>query len=245
MLPDVMLIAYAQILNYWKYPKSLTFTNLDKYTTKTRGIKIDEDYQLRDFLSFSELNSKLSNIKYNGDEDEIAALCFGCGVKVNSDYTSEGTSGWIGTYYYQDNFGYADGDFVSGDAPGFYNTLMNNMKGSKPAHLSIAIKREDGEYYDGHGVVADGYRDTGEYHLNFGWGPNLPDPITECWYFLPNGMPYDYNTVRYGMLNIYPGSITAILTPRGGEKIRGGSIYNITWEQYSTRDASYSFAIFS
>ncbi|MGQ9609059.1 MAG: C10 family peptidase [bacterium] len=221
-------IAYAQILNYWKYPRTLSFTDLDKYTTKTRGIKIDEDYQLRDFLSFDDLNAKLSNIKYDGNEDEIAALCFGCGVKVNSDYTSTGTSGWIGTYYYQDNFGYAGGDFIRGDAPGFYNTLMNNMKDSKPAHLSIAIYR-DGSYYDSHGIVADGYRDTGEYHLNFGWGPNLPDPITECWYFLPDGMPNDYNTVRYGMLNIYPGSVTTLLTPKGGEKIRGGSTYNITW----------------
>lgn len=191
--------AMAQIVNYHKHPSSVTFSDSDDYTTTTRGIKIDDDHVARDFPSFTTLNSYLLNLQYGGDEDEVAALNFACGISVEMDYTSGGSGAYTSAVAaaLKDKFKYYTAEYKSGTAADFYTVLESNMKNSKPAELSICQS-----CFFGHAIVADGFKNTGEYHLNFGWGGSSPDPITEAWYFLPAEMPAGYDTVKGGVVNI-------------------------------------------
>jgi len=80
----------------------------------------------------------------------------------------------------------------------FYDVLQRNIKNERPAQLAISNKEGLG-----HSLVADGFKDTEEYHLNFGWQGGSGD----AWYFLPQDpdMPMEFSVVDMGVVNIYPG----------------------------------------
>jgi len=123
----------AQLLNYWKYPSSISLDGSDDYTSSsmpyfidgqshTLTLDIDDDYNTYDFPRFSELNSRLSSIRYyDGDlyfwdvglwnyrspvdedpglnaaakqeiKEDIAALLFACGIVMEVDYSPSYTS---------------------------------------------------------------------------------------------------------------------------------------------------------
>jgi len=200
--------AMAQIVNFWKYPTGLTFNwDEDHYISnegKDKEIEIDEDHETLDFPSFDELNQKLADIKYDGDVDEIAAICFACGISASMNYSSQG-SGTYASYvfsgYWRFGYNYVDKWMFEED---FYDVLKEDMKEARPAQLHIYSSSS------GHAIVADGYRtnwagESGDfYHLNFGWGESYPDLIDECWYTLPEGLPSGYNEVGSAAMNIYP-----------------------------------------
>jgi len=87
----------AQIINYWKYPSTVTFDSQpwylggDAYTSKGNvgQIEIDGDSNSRGFPSFDELNTQLSTINYDNDPCEEAYLCFAAGIKVGMNYGTE------------------------------------------------------------------------------------------------------------------------------------------------------------
>ncbi len=194
--------AMAQIIYYWKHPRSLFFYSGDRYTTET-GIRIDEDF----VISFGELNVVLSDIKYDGDEDEIAALCFACGVSVQMDYGCDKSGAVPSAGIFRSRFGYASADCKDEHDADFYTVLEENMRNEQPALLAIWAQTDD---VWAHSLVADGFRSPGEYHLNFGGGS-----IDDCWYSLPlpatqSDAPLSYEmkrslgVVNYGIMNIYP-----------------------------------------
>ncbi len=203
-------LSMAQIIEYWKYPNSVSFTEADKYTSDTkedpgdqkgrRIIRIDDAYETLDFPSFTGLNQMLSDIKYQGNADEIAALCFACGVSVKMNYSSVASGTWPSEDAYKNKFRYAKAEKVeTKKAPGdFYDVLQRNMKNRQPAQLAI-FKKVGGEETEGHAIVADGFKESGEYHLVFGWGGSF-----NAWCFLPQGMSAEYNVVDHGIVNIYP-----------------------------------------
>jgi len=71
-------------------------------------------------------------------------------------------------------------------------------------------------YMNGHAVVLDGYKyenvgGNPEFyvHLNYGWGPNSPDPIDDAWYPYWEPFPGGYDQ-RYGLLIRYNPSVAKI-----------------------------------
>lgn len=195
--------AMAQILNFHKYPASISFDDSDTFTTSSEKFEIDGDHSFLDFPSFDELNGLLSDIDYSdSSESYVPALGFACGIIVEMDYSSDGS----GAYYEASDFtggklGYVEAVDADGDFSGFYELLKEDMKNALPAMLSIY---QDAEGTGAHAIVSDGWRSSGEYHLNFGWGSGSPDAIDDCWYFLPAGMPAGYTIVHKGVLNITP-----------------------------------------
>ena len=124
-------VALAQLMNYWKSPSSMSFGVGDNYTSSKSYVsgqshdlivRIDDDHNAYDFPSFSELNSRLSRIRYyDGDlyvwddelwgytspidedpglsaaakqetKEDIAALLFACGIAMEADYSPSYTS---------------------------------------------------------------------------------------------------------------------------------------------------------
>ncbi|MBN2379798.1 C10 family peptidase [candidate division WOR-3 bacterium] len=192
--------AMAQIVNYWEYPSSVQFTEDDNYISSRNN----------SVIPIHAPDASIPLIDYNKgqpSEEMCAAICFAVGVSLKMDYSPTGSGAWPTqeAFLKHLSFLYADeinvGD-TSGKGLSFYQTLEDNMKDSKPALLMV-----DGQHSLGlHSVVCDGYRETyvdKEWHINYGWGTYW-QPYPDCWYVLPEGLPFEYNEVRGGILNIEP-----------------------------------------
>ena len=202
--------AMAQVINYHRQC-NVSFDEDDEFTTYS-GIDIDKDSDIYDFPSFEELNEQLEDLrlKYSRqiepNDTDVAALSFACGVAVEMDYTSEGSgaSSYDARYALLYKFGFHSAEMTGGLSHEFYRALQENMINRLPVFL--AISQTDG--YGGHALVCDGYNTNGEYHLNFGWGSDRPEEMTEVWYHLPSDLPSDLNIVTEVILNIQPVAAT-------------------------------------
>ncbi|MBU1616102.1 C10 family peptidase, partial [bacterium] len=204
-------VAMGQIVWYWQHPSSISFNDSDKYTSDDgdgeRIIEIDGDSITYDFPSFATLNSRLSEINYDVDgpdiNPDIPDLLFACGIIQHMGYSSAGSGAFLESSHFTDklNYWHAAKLEESGN-PQFYDLLQSNMKKCKPALLVIYTEN----WLTGHAIVADGYKENGDFHLNWGWGSSQPDPITGAWYNLPQGMPAEFTIVDYGIVNIIPTS---------------------------------------
>jgi len=229
-------LAFGQILYYWGYPKSITLEDSDKYTSRygpgdgngERVIDIDGDHEKLSFPSFQELNSRLSDIDYSGDQQEIADLLFALGIIVEAGYSDAASSSYVGPEDYLYGLGYESARKITPSDPDFYPELKQDMKNGNPSQMSIE-RLQNGVRVGGHSIVADGYKSSGEYHLNFGWGPYQPDPISEAWYFLPEGLPEEYDAVGSAIIDIEP-PVVIEQTP---------SVFRITKEGRIYADGSY------
>jgi hypothetical protein len=196
--------AMAQLVNYHKKCE-MQFDEDDSYTTYA-GINFDSDSELYDFPSFEELNEHITDIqaKYdanvNINDMDAAVLSFACGIAVRMDYSSEGS----GASPYDlheallDKLGYYSADMTGGLTHESYHILQENMINGLPAFLSITSP--DG--WSGHEIVCDGYNTNGEYHLNFGWGAEYPEEMTEVWYHLPENLMSDLSIITEAILNV-------------------------------------------
>ena len=205
-LTGCVATAMGQIVNYWKYPSSVLFTSSQDYVSH---MDPGDGYNER-IIPIHAPDANMLFIDYNsGDPSQltVADLLFACGVSVKMNYSDGGSSAWIwnpsapegvdAERAFQNTFGYqAEGK--SGYDTDFYDVLENNMEEGQPVLLCIEKANA------AHAIVADGFRDTGEFHLNFGWGNSQPDQINMAWYFLPTGMPQDFSVVRNGVVNTEP-----------------------------------------
>ncbi|MFA5204934.1 MAG: C10 family peptidase [Lentisphaeria bacterium] len=193
-------IATSQILYYWQYPKQMTFDDRDynfsqptsggdryKSSGKHGSFFIPDSATERSYPSFSDLNTALSSIEYDGNEDELAALVFGVGVKCRMGYSASGSGAnhYTAQNAYLNDFGYGEAKHFVVGASGDWNQckaiIIDNMKKAKPVQVGIHSdpdrKLSQGGY---HSIVADGYRSDDFFHLNIGWGAG-----SDTWYNLP------------------------------------------------------------
>jgi|GEM_PF-7027468 len=178
-------IATGQIVNYWKYPKSISFSS-DDDSYLSSDISFFEDASEFGFPSTSELESALSSINYNNNAEEEAYLTFAIGVKVKMDYGITGSGAYsckAASALKNDlNFGgvlYKHGDLVWEN---YRDDVIRNMKDGWPVYLGI--EKNLFPFMGGHAIVADGYRESdGFFHINLGW--ELPF-LWNLWYNLPN-----------------------------------------------------------
>ena len=197
--------AMSQIINYWKYPKSVNFSILD-YIYISNVAKYLTDTDAWGIPTFSDLQNGVSELLYNGNPEEEAFLSFASGVKLHMNYKSDinmltglpyYTSG-ANTYSVRDKlnkqFDFGSAVAYSDWAGVWYehsSGIIEDMKIGWPAQIGIHKSRKTG----GHSIVVDGWRDDGFFHLNYGWGANSPDPISTAWYNIPTDMP-DYDVVH-------------------------------------------------
>jgi len=198
--------ALAQLLNFHRQCTA-NFNDADSYEAYS-GMQIDADSTLYDFPSFAELNGYLDVVRarYGEGADlndaDAAALSFACGVATGMDYSSRGSGvtptavrdGLLG------KLGFRSADMFGGISVDSSRVLQENMINQLPALMGICTP--DGHM--GHLVVCDGYNTNDEYHLNFGWGADHPDKMTEVWYHLPSDLLSHKNVISETILNIQP-----------------------------------------
>lgn len=198
--------AFAQMVHYHQ-ECDISFSHTDSYTSYA-GIDVDGDSERYDFPSFTELNGYLAAIraKYRAgmdlDDGDVAALGLACGVAVEMDYSSQGSgahSGYVRNVL-QDRFGFHSADLTGGLSSELYPVLRENLINGLPAYLTIIEPNAQ----SGHAIICDGYNTDGEYHLNFGWGPERPEAMTEVWYRLPVDVPSRLNVLTEAIVNIRP-----------------------------------------
>ena len=133
----------------------------------------------------------------------IAALLFSIGIMLKADYTAtqDGTGGYrsLTAQTLIRDFKYAKA--VDLDTEIDLNLLKQDLIKERPIYLIVDCKNDCSDINPGsHAIIADGYKETGEFHFNFGWGKD----VAYGWYFFPENMPYDYNMISYAMINIEP-----------------------------------------
>jgi hypothetical protein len=220
----------AQILNYWKYPTSISLTEEDAYTSKQYGdqgldyqtvistIDIPGDSETLDFATFEELNALLTDITYSGDEDETAAFCFANAILTRTNLTSWASSAPTADYL---KIGFDATLWIIG-WPGPYDVAVYNMKNGWPVGMSISgyytSGPNDGKSV-GHSVVLDGFdAGSGMFHVNMGHAGDgdgwflFPD-MDANWAYFDSINQVTVNIVRgYGTLS---GKITDVETGAG------------------------------
>jgi hypothetical protein len=191
--------AMAQIVNYWQYPSSITFSEEDSYVTYSRDIEI---YAPDASISYIDYNEG------NPSDEMCAAISWACGVGAKMDYTSYGSGAGLdeASSSYLKHFNFIHAEFLyckdkyTQDTVEFYKKMEENIKDSMPTLLWVYSR----EYKATHAIICDGFRENYaseiEWHLNFGWGYSNSD----CWYKLGVYIPYEFTLPFGGILNIEP-----------------------------------------
>ncbi len=182
-------VSIAQIINYWEYPPSVHFESSESYLSDrtSPGIWIDATTANMDTIEYYSEHGK------HPDINTIAKLMWASGVSVRASYSSTATGAWFWASTYKDKWHFTDALEMRGTDHDFYDILQSNMRNAQPAQLAIY----DSSWRAGHSIVADGYKETGVYHLNFGW-----TGFYDGWYSLPIGMPVGYEIISKVVVNI-------------------------------------------
>ena len=211
-----VVTAMGQIMNYWEWPPSVTFDTTDSYISDatTPTIFIDAP------------TANMDTVDYNSsgihpDDTTMARLLFACGVAIDMIYQDGGSMAYSHNVVpgFLDHFGYLTADGIMPSSPTFYTDLLLDVMDGRTPYMSIRSPEV------GHGVVIDGWRETGEFHVNFGWGGTA-----DAWYFLPESLAEDLTIVDFGIVNITPPVITHMPVENlVGDAIMGGHVM-LTWE---------------
>ncbi|MCD6501591.1 C10 family peptidase [bacterium] len=206
-----VVTAMGQIVNYWEWPPSITFDTTDSYISDatTPTIFIDAP------------TANMDTVDYNSDgtdpdDTTIAHLLFACGVAIHVQYQDGGsmaTSPAVSTALLG-HFGYLSADDIMPSSPTFYTEMVIDVMARRVPYMSMHSPDV------GHGVVVDGYRESGEFHVNYGWGG-----VADAWYFLPESLVAGINIVDYGIVNIVPPVITHMPVENlAGDALTGGHV---------------------
>lgn len=192
--------AVAQVLYYWHFPQSMSFsTSLDSYTSHG-SIHIDADASTYDFASFAELNAGLSSIQYDGSAEEEAALSFAVGLKLHASYSSTVTVATVTNSVFGE-LGFESADW-GWDWASTKPYVIENIKAGQPAIVSL---KGPGA---GHYAVLDGYDSVADtFHVDLGWGPAYANANGhDDWYSLPgfSAGGYTFTTIDGIIYDIEP-----------------------------------------
>ena len=212
--------AMAQIMRYHRFPSSVAPQSFTCYLgsgqTPTNITMVGGTYDW-DAMPL-EPNSSVSD----AEREMIGRICFDAGVSARMRYGMNGSgSGALAAYVhdpFKSAFGYASAESyfsgegsIAGDI--VESAILANLDAGYPVLLGICHVNSNGDAYNGHAIVADGYGyDDGTLycHLNMGWSGS-----DDYWYALPNiGTSYGFNTVDSVVYNIFPTNTGQLVTGR-------------------------------
>jgi hypothetical protein len=203
--------AIAQIMKYHEHPvrgigQSESYT-LDWPTFEVPSVSFEVNYDWENMLNT--YGNKNSDPKHQ--RDAVATLMYHVGVSINSYYTSASTytedpSPAIDVLV--DNFGY-DRSIQLLERKCYDDTAWKGiLKAQLDAGLPVLYIGRNRN--SAHVFVVDGYDNTGEFHINWGWGGEY-----DGWYSLDKLKPgegiLNYNYDQKMIINIKPdeGSVSS------------------------------------
>ncbi len=155
--------AMSQILHYYRWPARGFGSHL--YNEDDAGvISVNFDSTVYDWGNMLDVYDGI--VSTQAQKEAVARLGFHCGVSVEMDYESTGST--ASTRDVPDalaNYFAHSGEYVRNQSADFYPLLKNEMLHQRPVQLAISATNGAG-----HSVVVDGYADHNNfYHLNMGW----------------------------------------------------------------------------
>lgn len=156
-----------------------------------------------------------------------------CYIRINA-YSKDGTPIGIGGPFTIGDTAPTPGGYIRVDAPTAGETLRGNVpytirwtSSNVTDNLRMRLSTDGGTTYGS--PFADNVPNTGSYTWLV---PNSIDSSTckiKIYAYNKDGVPYDFNN---GLFSIVSGGVVPALTftnPKSGEKVGGGSMYNIRW----------------
>ena len=227
--------ALAQIINYFRYPSS---------GTGSYGYEHSEYGYLESNFSAHTYNYDQMPVSLTDFNDDLAQLMFDIGVSVDMQYKVGGSGMYNhkGAYTLKTHFGYPvetqyvwkdtmPQDYIYG---GGHDPHLNNWDSVVIDHLNrkipIYYAGWDKPFTSGHAFIIDGYSDSTQFHINFGWGGNS-DAYFALSYIKPTG--YNFTLGNEMIINAVPPTyvnncaVNKVLTSIEGVIDDGsGPIYN-------------------
>jgi len=204
------MTATTQIMNYYKHPQGAMSGTIPAYTTATLGISLPETNINGVAFDWNNMKDSYPRNSYTDAEaNAVATLMSVTGKASKVDYDVDGSSGSINTAAMIEYFQYTEGiRRLNRDEIGdnWETIIKEQIDSGMPVYYAAA--RDDGGA--GHVFILDGYNDSGEFHVNWGWGGN-----SDGWYrttaLIPNNTTQsrNYNTNHRISINLMPANATS------------------------------------
>ena len=236
--------AMAQIMKFWSFPTkgygshSYTPSANPKYGVQSANFA-------NTTYAWSSMPDALNATSTTAQNDAVATLMYHCGVSVNMNYGTTGSSA-----YYTGGYSYNAADYALVAYFGYDASLQSIRRASySDAQWIQLIEREldssrpviyggqDPSLGEGHVFIADGYDNNNLLHFNWGWG-GIDNGYFQISNLSPGGGANGtYNTSQEALIGVKPGttappsiSITSI-SPTSGTTgtpitIRGSGFSN-------------------
>jgi phage anti-repressor protein len=217
--------SFAQILHYWGYPA----TGMGSHTYTPTGYPTQTANFGATTYNWANMPNSLSSSSSSTQVNAVATLMWHCGVAVEMNYgpTGSGASSSDIPYALVNYFGYSENlSVVSRDNYGNSEWLAL-VKGSLDLARPVHLRGSDENGGGGHAFVCDGYNNSDQLHINWGWYGNHNG------YFAVGALNvsgYAFNVGNVAIINIYPNctpgsyhQITA--SASSGGSVSGGGSY--------------------
>jgi alpha-tubulin suppressor-like RCC1 family protein len=215
--------AMAQILRYHsepvRPPQNHTYTDSLGYCTGTHSFS---DVGMGDY-NWGYMPSYVLTTSPSEQKQEVGRLLYHCGVALDSNFEADVTTGSFPQPPIAFSYlGYTSGPpEMYGTAPGYSGSFTRSQWYAKVAAdidaykpIFYAMTYPSG----GHAVVCDGYRNSSEIHLNFGWA-NQGGGFCNAWYNIDNvSVGSESWTLHIAVFGITP--------PSASEGVMWGAGYN-------------------
>ena len=242
--------AMAQIMRYHKFPSSVApqsficYKGSSETPTSMKMIGGTYDWDTMPLVPGSSIS--------DAEREMIGRICFDAGVSARMHYGFRGSeSGAYGDFVHdplKSVFGYASAESyyteqgsITGDI--VESAILANLDARYPVLLGISHVDSNGDVYNGHAIVADGYgySDGRLYcHLNMGWSGS-----SDYWYALPDiGTGYRFNTVDSVIYNIFPTNTGQLVTGRVTDPY-GNPMEGVVIKGVSTTNANGIYSAFT
>ncbi len=166
--------ALAQLLNYWKWPvKGKGYS----YATDTKGETYSGTLEhTYDWASMK--NTTPENLASEAASAAVAQLMYDCGLAVNMEYGTGGSSATNVLKPLYTNFGYIPTtlrvrmrDCYATEAE-WLKLLADEIDAGRPMYMAAQSQTGEGADAAGHAFIIDGYNSQGYVHVNWGWNGN-------------------------------------------------------------------------
>ena len=191
--------SFAQILHYWGYPA----TGMGSHTYTPTGYPTQTANFGATTYNWANMPNSLSSSSSSTQVNAVATLMWHCGVAVEMNYgpTGSGASSSDIPYALVNYFGYSENlSVVSRDNYGNSEWLAL-VKGSLDLARPVHLRGSDENGGGGHAFVCDGYNNSDQLHINWGWYGNHNG------YFAVGALNvsgYAFNVGNVAIINIYP-----------------------------------------
>ena len=186
--------ATAQVIRYWQWPDR----GINSHSYESDYGTLSVDYSAASY-NYNNMPDALSYSSTAAQVHEVAALMYHCGVGVDMGYGPSESGAYTGNvpYALYNFFAYANpGEYVYRDSytdSEWENLIKNELNNARPVIYSGSGSA------GGHAFICDGYDNTDNFHINWGWGGYCDGYFTLS---ALNPSSYEFNSYQAAVIGV-------------------------------------------